>query len=81
MSKVVDYKQNITGGIVVGADSGQELGFFLHNHIRNIAFFEPRPLAYQELLDNIAGNNTEEFNIQTYLVGIVTGKQIGRAHV
>lgn len=71
MNFIEKYNLNITGAITVGADEGQELPFYIKNNIKNLAFFEPRPPAYEKLVKNIVKAKLDKsFTIHAYHVGL-----------
>ena len=69
MNFIKKYNLNLTGAIIIGADEGQEIPFYKENKIKQLAFFEPRPPAYEKLLESLKDIDSS-FHIQTFNVGL-----------
>lgn len=70
MNFIKKYNLNITGAITIGADNGQEIPFYKENNIKNLAFFEPRTGAYEDLIKNIVENLDKSYTVHAYNVGL-----------
>lgn len=70
MSMFKRHNLNITGAITIGADVGQEIPFYKEHNIKNLAFFEPRTEAYENLVLNLAQSLDKSYTVHTYNVGL-----------
>lgn len=70
MSFIEKHNLKLTGAITIGADEGQEIPFYKEHAIKNLAFFEPRTSAYEELIKNIVKSLDSSYVIHTYNVGL-----------
>ena len=79
MSFIKKYNLNLTGAITIGADEGQEIPFYKENEIKQLAFFEPRPSAYEKLLESLRDIDSS-YHVQTFNVGLGDAEEILPMH-
>jgi FkbM family methyltransferase len=79
MNFIKKYNLNLTGAITIGADEGQEIPFYKENKIKQLAFFEPRPSAYEKLLESLKDIDSS-FHVQTFNVGLGDTEEVLPMH-
>jgi FkbM family methyltransferase len=79
MNFIEKYNLNLTGAITIGADEGQEIPFYKENKIKQLAFFEPRPSAYEKLLESLKDIDSS-FHVQAFNVGLGDTEEVLPMH-